>query len=60
MPVEVGDKTLGAGAGAGERGYFKAQGEEYRLFLSLFVWDDNPDKDRLVAILDEYCQDLLV
>lgn len=35
------------------------QAEEYRLFLSLFVWDDNPDKSRLIAIFDEYCQDLL-
>lgn len=35
------------------------QADEYRLFLSLFVWDDNPDKSRLVAIFDEYCRDLL-
>ena len=35
------------------------QAEEYRLFLSLFVWDDNPDKDRLISILDEYCKELL-
>jgi hypothetical protein len=35
------------------------QAEEYRLFLSLFVWDDNPDKERLITILDEYCRDLL-
>jgi len=35
------------------------QADEYRLFLSLFVWYDNPDKSRLVAIFDEYCRDLL-
>ena len=33
--------------------------EDYNLVLSLFVWDDNPDKERLIAVLDEYCSDLL-
>ena len=33
--------------------------EDYNLVLSLFVWDDNPDKERLIAVLDEYCNDLL-
>ncbi len=33
--------------------------EGYNLVLSLFVWDDNPDKERLIAVLDEYCDDLL-
>ena len=33
--------------------------EEYRLFLSLFVWEDNPEKERLITILDEYCNELL-
>jgi hypothetical protein len=33
--------------------------ESYNLVLSLFVWDDNPDKERLIAVLDEYCNDLL-
>lgn len=35
------------------------QAEDYNLVLSLFVWDDNPDKERLIAVLDEYCSDLL-
>ena len=33
--------------------------EDYNLVLSLFVWDDNPDKERLIAVLHEYCSDLL-
>lgn len=33
--------------------------DEYQLFLSLFVWNDNPYKEQLIAILDEYCDDLL-
>ena len=35
------------------------QTEGYNLVVSLFVWDDNPDKERLIAVLDEYCSDLL-
>ena len=35
------------------------QAEIYKLFVSLLVWDDNPDRERLVAILDEYCQTML-
>ena len=35
------------------------QAEIYNLFVSLLVWDDNPDRERLVAILDEYCLTML-
>ena len=35
------------------------QAEAYNLFVSLLVWNDNPEKERLVAILDEYCQTML-
>ena len=35
------------------------QTEGYNLVLSLLVWDDNPDKDLLIAVLDDYCRNLL-
>ena len=33
--------------------------EEYRLFVSIIVWQDNPNKDKMIAILDEYCSSML-
>lgn len=33
--------------------------EAYNLFVSLFVWADNPMRDELVSILEEYCQTML-
>ena len=32
----------------------------YSLFVSLLVWNDNPARERLVTILDEYCQTMLM
>ena len=43
--------------------YWEEDGQYFfntpQLFLSLFVWNDNPYKEQLIAILDEYCDDLL-
>ena len=33
--------------------------EAYNLFVSLLVWADNPMRDALVSILEEYCQTML-
>ena len=35
------------------------QAELSNLFVSLLVWNDNPNREQLVAILDEYCQTML-
>ena len=36
-----------------------ATAETYNLLVSFLIWDDNPDKDYLVAKLDEYCSAML-
>ena len=33
--------------------------EEYNLFVSLLVWADNPMRDTLVSLLEEYCKAML-
>lgn len=33
--------------------------ENYNLFISLLIWDSNPDKTKMVAILEEYCLTML-
>ena len=33
--------------------------EEYNLFVSLLVWADNPMRDTLVSLLEEYCNAML-
>ena len=35
------------------------QAEEYNLFVSLLVWADNPMRDTLVSLLEEYCKAML-
>ena len=37
----------------------KGVAETYNLLVSFLIWDDNPDKDYLVAKLDEYCSAML-
>ena len=34
--------------------------DTYNLFISLLYWSDNPHKDNLLAILEEYCATMLV
>ena len=38
----------------------EGKAETYNLFVSLFVWDDNPEKEKLIALLDEYCAAMLI
>ena len=33
--------------------------EEYNLFVFLLVWADNPQRDTLVSILEEFCRTML-
>ena len=33
--------------------------ESYNLFVSLLIWDDNPKKDIVLALLEEYCSMML-
>lgn len=34
--------------------------ESYDLFVSLFIWDDNPDKEQLLSFIDDFCSDLIL
>ena len=37
----------------------RGKANEYKLFISLFVWADNPVKEEIVGLLDEYCRAVL-
>lgn len=34
--------------------------DNYELFLSLLVWDHNPNKAKLLSILEDYCETMLL
>ena len=34
--------------------------KEYNLFISVFFWEDNPQKEQLLSILNEYFNDMLL
>ena len=37
----------------------RGKAEEYNLFVFLLVWADNPQRNTLVSILEEYCRTML-
>lgn len=34
--------------------------ESYKLFVSLLLWEDNPQKDSLISFLSDYCKSMLI
>ena len=38
----------------------EGKADSYNLFISLFIWEDNPNKDSLIAFLNEFYEDMLL